>query len=102
MLSRRLSAWWPVAAAAGTGILSAILAVVLLLGIQRRNAEADRRAQAELAAVQQRQRDALCAVVIVFDDNYRAAPPVTEAGRRNAAGLARLRADLGCPERKDS
>lgn len=37
-----------------------------------------------------------CQLLTTLDDAYQAAPPQTETGRRLAADIHRLRADLGC------
>jgi hypothetical protein len=97
MTTRR--GWWPFAVTAGVSIASSLLTVALLLGIQQQSAEQDRIARHELQVAQESQRAALCQVVVNFDDNYRAAPPTTEAGIRNAASIARLRSGLHCPPR---
>ena len=39
----------------------------------------------------------LCAVVVTGDDAYRQNPPVSPVGKRQAANMARLRHDFGCP-----
>lgn len=44
----------------------------------------------------------LCAVVIEADDAYHEAPPVTKAGKVQAANYSRLRSELGCPPYKES
>ena len=41
-----------------------------------------------------------CGLVSTLDDTYRTTPPQTEAGRRVAEQIARLRAEFGCPPRR--
>lgn len=81
--------WWPIVVSVGTSALSAVLAAALCLTVQARNAERGREARLELT----RQ---VCSLVIAFDDNYRADPPQTELGKRNATDIAALRVTLGC------
>lgn len=96
---RPLRRWWPVAAAVGSSILSSILAVVLLLAIQQRNAEQDRKAQEELARVQAQQKAALCGLVVLMDNAWRETPPATTSGHNLAAAIADARRILDCPAR---
>lgn len=56
-------------------------------------------AQAELARVQQEQRDALCRMVVLMDDAWHETPPSTVSGRNLAQAIADARATLGCPKR---
>lgn len=44
----------------------------------------------------------LCAVVIQADDGYRRVPPPSPAGKVQAANMAHLRAELGCPPYTES
>lgn len=96
--ARPLRRWWPVAASVGSSIVSSVLAVILLLGIQHRNAEQDRRAQAELARVQQQMTAALCALVVLMDNAYHETPPATLPGRNFADAISDARRNkLHCP-----
>lgn len=48
---------------------------------------------------QQRRSDQRwCALLSNLDDTYRQTPPMTEAGRRQAAEIHRLRVAFGCSE----
>ncbi len=85
--------WWPIAVSVGTSVLSAILATVLCLTIQARNAQRGREARLEL-------QRSVCAIVVSLDDNYRDVPPATELGRANAVSMSELRVSLGCPPRE--
>lgn len=95
--SRPLSRWWPVAASVGAAIVSSVLSVLLLLGIQQRNAEQDRRAQAELARVQAQQKAALCGLVVLMDNAWRETPPPSTAGQNFANAIRDARRILDCP-----
>ena len=96
---RRPRRWWPVAASVGSAILSSVLVVFLLLGIQHRNAERDQRARQELARVQQQQTAALCGLVVLMDNAYRETPPSTVPGRNFADAITAARRILDCPAR---
>jgi hypothetical protein len=49
------------------------------------------------AANQHRSEQALCEVVVLSDDAYRAHPPATPTGQQIAAAMARLREKYHCP-----
>ncbi|MDT4991408.1 MAG: hypothetical protein QOH97_1300 [Actinoplanes sp.] len=49
------------------------------------------------AANQRRSEQALCEVVVLSDDAYRAHPPATPTGQQIAAAMARLREKYHCP-----
>lgn len=49
----------------------------------------------------QRSERKLCAVVITSDDQWKQAPPIGEAGKKQAENMSNLRRDLGCPPYKE-
>jgi hypothetical protein len=51
-----------------------------------------------ISAMNQRHSEqALCEVIVLSDDIYRAHPPITITGRQVAAAMARLRQKYHCP-----
>lgn len=81
--------WWPLVVSVGASVLSAVLAAALCLTVTAANRDRGIEARKEL----QRQ---VCAIVVSLDDNYREAPPATEAGQLNAKSMRQLRSSLGC------
>lgn len=71
--------WYSLLALVVSMVLTAAVAVVI----------------ADRAARQSERR--WCGIVTTLDDTYRATPPTTPTGRRQAAEIAKLRADFGCP-----
>lgn len=63
------------------------------VGEQRK---AERAAAAELRAAEREADRRWCRLLTTLDDAYQAAPPQSDTGRRLAADVHALRADLGC------
>lgn len=74
-------------------VLTAILSTTLCLSVSHANAQRGRAARADLQRT-------VCAIVVAQDDNYRASPPTTGAGKRNAVSMSQLRVTLGCEPRQ--